>query len=197
MRAVKTTTRDKLLQVAHGLVMVHGFNNTGIGQIVKDAGVPKGSFYHYFPSKDELGFALIENYSRLVKQRLKDHLAASSDPALIALRSYFEQLAGVFREDFAYCNCLLGNMGQELAGQHEGFRQVVHQHFAELEQQVANVFEQAKTEGSLTEDADSQLLAQLLFSGWEGGIIRAKLAGSTQNLNHFIEHFFSTLPKPS
>lgn len=196
MRPVKTTTRDKLLEVAHGLVMVHGFNNTGIGQIVKDAGVPKGSFYHYFPSKDELGYALVNDYSRMIKQHLQDFLQAQQGPALHRLRAYFVTLAQAFRHEFGHCNCLLGNMGQELAGQHEGFRRLVRQHFVELEGIVATTLQQAKAEGDLAPDADCQMLAELLFSGWEGGIIRAKLEGSSQNLEGYIEHFFGSLPRP-
>lgn len=196
MSPVKTTTREKLLEVAHGLIMTHGFNNTGIGQIVKDAGVPKGSFYHYFPSKDELGYALVNDYSRMVKQHLLDFLATHEGTALQRLRAYFVELARLFREQFGRCNCLLGNMGQELAAQHEGFRTLVRQHFLELEKIVAATLEQAKAEGDLATEADCRLLAELLFYGWEGGIIRAKLEGSSQNLERYIEHFFGSLPRP-
>lgn len=196
MPPVKTTTRDKLMEVSLRLIMVQGFNHTGIGQIVKEAGVPKGSFYHYFPSKDELGHALIEAFGQAMQSHLQAYLATYDGPALSALRSYFEQAALTFGQQFDCCNCLLGNMGQELAGQHEGFRTLVRQHFVELEAIVAATLEQAKAEGDLAADADCRWLAELLFSGWEGGIIRAKLEGSSHNLERYIDHFFGSLPRP-
>ncbi|MES2934899.1 MAG: TetR family transcriptional regulator C-terminal domain-containing protein [Pseudomonadota bacterium] len=192
---MKENTRDKLLTVACDLVRVQGFNNTGLGQILKDAGVPKGSFYHYFPSKDDLGYALIEVYSANLKEHLSAYLDSFQGPALLALRSYFESLADIFTKEFSYCNCLLGNFGQELAAQHDGFRVAIRTHFMDIEQLLAACFEQAKAEGDLDTSVDSTMLAQMLFAGWEGGLMRAKLEQSATNLDYFIKHFFATLPR--
>lgn len=195
MWAMKEDTREKLLTVALGLIQVQGFNNTGIGQILKEAGVPKGSFYHYFPSKDDLGYALIEVYSQGLFEHVNAYLTGFSGPALLALRSFFENLVSVFKLEMAHCNCLLGNLGQELAGQHEGFRIAVRRHFVEVERLLTEKFEQAKQEGDLNPNADSQMLAQMLFAGWEGGLMRAKIEKSTANLEFFIQHFFEHLPR--
>ena len=84
---MKENTRDKILQAALELIQVQGFNNTGIGQILQIAAVPKGSFYHYFPSKDDLGYALIDLYSERVKQHVAEHFAQHPGPALLAFTS--------------------------------------------------------------------------------------------------------------
>ncbi|SMB78958.1 TetR/AcrR family transcriptional regulator [Deinococcus hopiensis] len=186
-------TRAKLLEVAHELVMVHGFNNTGISHILKEADVPKGSFYHYFASKDDLGFALLDRFSALLQAHLRQFLSAYEGTALEALRAYFEQLTVQFTDEFRLCNCLLGNLGQELAIQHEGFRTAVRQHFNEIEQCLAQQFERAKGEGDLDPSWNSQDLARLLFSGWEGSLLRAKLEQSADHPAVFVRFFFGRL----
>ena len=57
---MKHSTRDLIIETAGGLIVKYGFNHTGINEILKQAKVPKGSFYHYFESKEALGYAVIE-----------------------------------------------------------------------------------------------------------------------------------------
>lgn len=193
---MKTNTRDKILEVAHRLIMVQGFNNTGIGQILQEAGVPKGSFYHYFASKDELGYALIDNYCNMILWYLDEHFQNHQGPTLAAMRLYFEKAAGMFQQEFSLCNCMLGNLGQELAAQHDGFRQLLRERFVAVEQRLTQAFERAKSEGDLAPDANSEQLARILFFAWEGGLMRAKLEQSADDLEHLVAHFFDSLPRP-
>jgi AcrR family transcriptional regulator len=65
-------TRDKLIGVSVELIMLKGFNNTGIAEILSKAGVPKGSFYYYFKSKEDLGLAVIDHYGKLLSSGLEE-----------------------------------------------------------------------------------------------------------------------------
>lgn len=194
---MKTDTRERILHAASRLVMLHGFNHTGIGQILLDAGVPKGSFYHYFPSKDDLGYALVNAYGEAIMQHLQNSLQQHPGSSLQALQDFFLQLITVFEQDFGQCNCMLGNLGQELAGQHAGFREVLQRHFQQVERTLAAALTQAQNEGDLTRDQDTLALARLLFSGWEGALMRAKLEQSPLLLRQFVQHFFQGLPRPA
>ena len=70
-------TRDKLIATSIQIMAVKGFNNTGIAEILTQVNVPKGSFYHYFKSKDELGFAIIDQYGQQLRQGLAAHLESA------------------------------------------------------------------------------------------------------------------------
>src|SRR5690554_1741594 len=121
-------TRDRILSASIELMSVKGFNNTGIAEILAQAGVPKGSFYYYFKSKDALGFAIIDHYGQQLAEGLASVLHSGKGLPLEKLRAYFEGALGYFEQDFTLCNCLLGNLGQELAMQNDGFRLAICKH---------------------------------------------------------------------
>ena len=119
------TTRDKLIATSIQIMAVKGFNNTGIAEILTQVNVPKDSFYHYFKSKDDLGFAIIDQYGQQLRQGLAAHLESAEGSAMARLQSYFTMILGYFEGNFGLCNCLLGNLGQELAMQTTAMREAI------------------------------------------------------------------------
>lgn len=190
------TTRDHLVATAVAIMTVKGFNNTGIAQILAEVNVPKGSFYHYFKSKDDLGFAIIEHYGHILRAHISDYLQAAPGRALVRLRGYFEVLISYFSADFTNCNCLLGNLAQELAMQNPAMRKAIYNHYAAIEQVFAQCLAEAKREGDLATEVDEPRLAKILFSSWEGCLVRAKLEQSTAPLQELLEIYFSSVLKP-
>lgn len=191
---MKRDTRERILDVARELVLVQGYNHTGIGQIVQQAGVPKGSFYHYFASKEELGYELLNTYCDMVLQQLDACLGRTDVSPLQALRGYFAGAVQYFSADISRCQCMLGNMGMELSGQHEGFRQLLQRHFTATEARLERALTAARDRGELQAHCDTARLGRLLFAGWEGSLMRARVERSPEPLRHYIDHFFATLP---
>jgi TetR/AcrR family transcriptional repressor of nem operon len=189
------TTRDKLITISIQTMAVKGFNNTGIAEILAIAKVPKGSFYHYFKSKDDLGLAIIEHYGQQLREDLSEHLQTAQGSALASLESYFNRILSYFAGDFNLCNCLLGNLGQELAMQSEVMRAAIFKHYRAIEMLIAECLRQAKREGELTPSLDEDVLAKTFFAGWEGCLVRAKLEQSAQPLRDFIDMYFSLIFK--
>lgn len=187
-------TRDKLIEVSVGLIAIKGFNSTGISEILGQAKVPKGSFYHYFKSKEDLGLAVIDYYGLALREGLEKALTANSDSPLKRLRTYFD--AAVSYCNLSGSNCLLGNLGQELSLQSEVMRKAIHKHYLEVEKLLANCLTEAKHQGELSENADESLLARMLFASWEGCLVRSKLEQSTQPLEDLLDLFFQQLLKP-
>ena len=85
----KETTRNKILEHAGRIVRQKGFNNTGIQEILESAGVPKGSFYFYFKSKDDLGLALIDHYAEGVTSLMGSLHGDAQEAPLERLRKFF------------------------------------------------------------------------------------------------------------
>lgn len=187
------STRDKLILASIQIMAVKGFNNTGIAEILAEVKVPKGSFYHYFKSKDDLGVAIIEQYGQQMRESLESHLQAAQGSAMNRLKSYFCQILAYFEENFCRCNCLLGNLGQELAIQNPAMREIIFTHYRAVERIIADVLRQAKTEGELAESADETILAKMFFAAWEGCLVRAKLEQSAQPLRDLIHLYFSVV----
>lgn len=190
-------TRDKLINTSIQLMAVKGFNNTGIAEILALAGVPKGSFYHYFKSKDDLGFAIIDHYGQMLRTGLSFSLQAVPGPALVRLRTYFDGALSYFDGDFKLCNCLLGNLGQELSMQNEAMSEAIFRHYRAIEALIAECLVQAKSEGDIDLNVDEQLVAKMLFSSWEGCLVRAKLEQSVAPLRELLDMYFKVVLKHS
>ena len=188
-------TRDKLIALSIQTMAVKGFNNTGIAEILTQADVPKGSFYHYFKSKDDLGFAIIEEYGHQLHQGIVKHLETANGSALTRLQSYFTMILGYFEGNFGLCNCLLGNLGQELSMQNSAMREAIFTHYCAVENTIADSLRQAKAEGELASNLDEQVLAKMFFASWEGCLVRAKLEQSAQPLRDLITLYFSVVFK--
>jgi TetR/AcrR family transcriptional repressor of nem operon len=188
-------TRDRLIAISIEAMSIKGFNNTGIAEILAVAKVPKGSFYHYFKSKDELGLAIIEHYGQQLRAGLSDHLANTKGSALERLQSYFETILAYFEGKVGSCNCLLGNLGQELSMQNPVMRDAIFVHYRALENVIADCLRQAKAEGELASHQDEQLLAKMFFANWEGCLVRARLEQSEQPLRDLIYLYFSVIFK--
>ena len=188
-------TRDKLIAISIEAMSIKGFNNTGIAEILAVAKVPKGSFYHYFKSKDDLGLAIIDHYGQQLRVGLSEHLAHAEGSALTRLRSYFETILAYFEGKLASCNCLLGNLGQELSMQNALMRDTIFGHYRALENVIAECLRQAKAEGELASHQDEQMLAKMFFASWEGCLVRARLEQSEQPLRDLIQLYFSVIFK--
>lgn len=190
------TTKSKLIDAAVALFAMKGFNNTGIAEILTQVGVPKGSFYHYFKSKEDLGLAVIDHYGDILCEGLATSLHTTQGTPLFRLRQYFEAVLAYFGEHFGRCNCLLGNLGQELALQSDIMRQAIDRHYRRVELLIAQCLGEAKAVGELAASADESLLAQQLFAAWEGCLIRAKLEQTTQPLQQLLALYFGQVLKP-
>jgi len=193
--ASRLETRDALIRYGTEILTEKGFHSTGIDEVLKHVGVPKGSFYHYFASKDEFGHAIIDNYAAYFARKLDRWLLSESHPPLERIADFVaDAKAGMERHAFRR-GCLVGNMGQELGALHEGFRKRLGSVFEDWQERTARCFEAARDAGEISPDADCRRLAAFFWIGWEGAVLQAKLHRSTAPLDLFAENFFAGLPR--
>lgn len=188
-------TRETLVRLGTEILTEKGYLSTGIDELLKRAGVPKGSFYHYFASKEVFGQAVIDNYAAYFARRLDRWLLDERHAPLQRLMNFVaDAKKGMARFDFRR-GCLIGNMGQELGAGHEGFRIRLDDVLSDWQHRVANCLEAAKVAGQLSARADCEQLAAFFWIGWEGAVLRAKLVRSDAPLELFSTHFFAGLPR--
>lgn len=187
----KPNVREELL--AAGLETLHnrGFNATSVQDITEAAGVPKGSFYNHFASKEELGSAVVAAYaekSAVRRQGLSDRAVAP----LARLRRYFEaNVAGV--RGAGGPGCLLGNFGAELSNQSPAIRGQVGMALSDWRRSLAQVIEEAQRAGELPDASDPSLLAAFVIDAWEGAVMRSKVEQSRAPLEEFLTVVFSKI----
>lgn len=186
----KKDTRAEIIAAGTAMISLHGYNATGIDAVLRQVGVPKGSFYHYFGSKEEFGLAVIEHFAERYSQKLDALLRDDQVTPLNRIRNYLE--GGLARLEQNQCSkgCLIGNLGQELADQNERFRARLDAIFGDWKERFAACLAEAQRTGELRAEVDAGVLAGFVLSGWEGAILRAKVMKSAQPLRDFIATLF-------
>jgi len=184
-------TRAALVRCGTEMCTRKGFRATGIEEILKQVGVPKGSFYHFFSSKQEFGEAVIDNYAAYFARKLDRFLGNDSLPPLDRLKAFTEDAQqGMIRYRFER-GCLVGNLGQELGELNHAFRQRLEAVLLSWQRRTAACLAEAAARGDIPADADVDALAEFFWIGWEGAILRAKLAGDVAPMQRFTEIFFA------
>ena len=183
-------TRKALIVAGSNLIARQGFNNTGLSEVLTAVGVPKGSFYYYFSSKEDFGLAVIDNFEAEHTDRIKELLQDVAVSPLGRIRNYFE--AGIAEmATLAYSRgCPIGNLGQELAATNEIFRMRLDEVFNGWQRRFADCLEEARQTGEIAQDSDVGRLAEFLLASWEGATLRAKVTHSLTPMEVFVEMFF-------
>jgi len=188
-------TRQALIRCGTEILTEKGFAATGIDEVLKRVGVPKGSFYHYFESKEAFGDAVIDNYAAYFMRKLTRFLGNEQRPPLDRLADFVTDAArGMARHDFQR-GCLIGNLGQEMGLLPEAFRAKLEAVFQSWQRCLVLCLETARERGELVGEVDCARLAAFFWIGWEGAVLRAKLVRQTAPLYLFAEGYFAGLPR--
>ncbi|MEQ5843809.1 TetR/AcrR family transcriptional regulator [Paraburkholderia acidicola] len=186
-------TREVLVRAGIVALTEKGFSATGIDEILRSVNVPKGSFYHYFESKEDFGLELIDRYAAYFASKLDRFFTDESKPALQRLQDFVSNAeAGMKRYRFRR-GCLVGNLGQEMSVLPESHRMRLREVFTDWEARTARCLMDAQAAGEIAEGADCAQLAAFFWIGWEGAVLRAKLEGGPEALRIFANGFFALL----
>ena len=197
---IKSNVREKLLDA--GVEVLHrcGFNGCGVQEITDAAGVPKGSFYNHFASKEALGAAVLDRYWQ---QRAGATLSILEDSEVRPrerLRRHFAAMAANMAKRGYTGGCLIGNLGAELSDHSKLVCERLAAVFAEWTEAVETCIRQAQQEGDIRADCDAGVLAAFLINAWEGAVLRAKVDKNAVPFEEFDEVVFGKLlasvPKP-
>jgi TetR/AcrR family transcriptional repressor of nem operon len=194
-RAARGDTREALIRCGTELCSERGFQVTGIDEVLKRVGVPKGSFYHFFETKRQFGQAVIQNYATYFQRRLDATFGDKTQPPLVRLREFVEQAERGMARFHYQRGCLVGNMGQELGGLDEDFRKQLEDVLLSWQAATADCLRDAAEQRQLPAGADPERLAAFFWIGWEGAILRAKLTRNAEPMRLFADLFFELLGK--
>ena len=180
-------TKEYIIEVASRVVHLRGFNHTSIGEILKESGVGKGNFYYYFRSKEELGYAIIENNFKRFSEEVTEKAFRNDRDAVAQLDDFLDILLDMHRTRNCAGGCRLGNMAMEMSDIHEGFRKKFQKIFDGLGIQVASALRKAQADGQIADYVDLPALAQFIIASVEGAILLAKVKKDISILERCFE----------
>ena len=192
-------TRERLLQTAFQEIHAHGYQGMRVDEVLRQSNLQKGAFYHHFNSKTELAYAVLEEQiAPLLESIWISPLADMEDPVR-DLPTLLEDLHQHIPPSMLKYGCPLNNLAQEMSTLDKGFRDRVSTIFDRWSEALAVVFEQAKEQGLIREDADSDSIANFLIASLEGciGVFKVKQsadywAACRSQITAYLESFRPT-----
>jgi len=192
----KLRTRERLLDQGLELLLTQGFGATGVAEVTAAAGVPKGSFYNYFPSKEEFALAVLDRYQDAACAEMARQFAGDGSP-LTRLRRWVAAGRERMTDASFQVGCLAGRLAQEVAGEQPAFRQPLEQAFCGMRSHLAGLLREAQRAGEVASDIDAEAVAEFLLNAWQGAAQRAKAAHTAAPLENFERIVFDRLLVPA
>jgi TetR/AcrR family transcriptional regulator, transcriptional repressor for nem operon len=192
-----TTRRARILDAATRLIQQRGYERTSVDDVIRESGLSgKSHFYHYFKSKEALGFEVLEHqYERFAERGLALLREPLIDPRE-RLELFVDTLVALQERDGGAGASAFGGLIGELADAHEGFRRRLDQVFARWARQLESLF--IELEPRLRDGADPSRLAHFVIAALEGGMLMARvtrdarvLRGIGNDLKRYVASHFA------
>lgn len=184
-RPANPDTRSKLLEKGGDLVGRIGFNATGVQEITAAAGVPKGSFYNYFESKEAFAVEVLGEYWGSVAEMYGPLLRDKGTPPIQRVVDYFRGLADFHKRHRYAVGCLIGNMALEVTPSSADVRAKLVTVYREWSDALADCLREAQARKELPSAKDPKQLAAALIDTFEGTVMRAKVERSGKPFDSF------------
>lgn len=170
-----TDTRDNILAAGQRMMAAKGFTAVGLNEILASSGVPKGSFYHYFSSKEAYGEALLDSYFDAYLAEIDKTLAQPDQTMAQRVMNYFADWRDT--QSFMDCQgkCLAVKLGAEVADLSEPMRLALKKGTAGITSRLAKALEVGAQEKSLAIDESPDEVAQSLYQLWLGASVMVKI----------------------
>lgn len=178
--------KEEIVSIAAELIHEYGYNNIGIKKILDKADIPKGSFYHYFKSKEDLALCVIEYHIENTKK-----IFSQFDQSIEGLKVFFDIFFQRLEEMEYKRGCPIGNLILELVDLKESFRIKLLEWNSFLEDEIAKILEKSNVKTEI----DYKKMASFIISSFEGAIMKAKLEKTREPIDEFNYYVFEYLLK--
>ncbi|MBA3868114.1 MAG: TetR/AcrR family transcriptional regulator [Anaerolineae bacterium] len=177
-----TSTRDQIIETTCDLLELQGYHATGLNQIIKESGSPKGSLYYHFPGgKEELAIESVNHVGNIVLQRIHENLAQIENPAE-AIRIFIKNIALNIKLSGYRAGGPITTIAMETASTSATLRQECDRIYSEWQQ----VFADKLLAGGIPETR-AKSMSILIISAIEGGTILCRTRQSTEPLEQVAE----------
>jgi len=171
------STREAIVDAAMRLMHVHGYHQTSLDDVLRESGVGKGNFYYHFRSKEELGFAILDQIVvTFVERTLEPCFSDPGDAPMAQIRCFLDRVVQAQRDRQCRGGCAMGNLASELSDVHEGFRKRLASVFTTWHARLAAALAEAKRRGQVGAACDPDAGARFLVASLEGAILLTKLS---------------------
>ncbi|MDN5568992.1 MAG: TetR/AcrR family transcriptional regulator [Paracoccus sp. (in: a-proteobacteria)] len=191
-----TDARTHILDTGRRLVAQRGYTAVGLGQLLAEAEVPKGSFYHYFARKEGYGSALLDRYVRdyecdLTATQGNDQLSGRD-----RVLGYFADWQARQGGDDAQRKCLIVKLAAEISDLSPDMRAILQAGVKGIIAKLSHALDQAGQDGSMRPASDPDAMATTLYQLWRGASLMSHLSHDATPLDHAMTQSRDLLLRP-
>lgn len=182
-----TDSRQRILDTARKILASKGFSAVGLNEILSGARVPKGSFYHYFASKEEFGEALLQQYFAGYLARTEAILVSSPGNPGQRLLNFCQHWRSCYVDGDVHDQCLVVKLGAEVSDLSDAMRTILRDGTDRIIGLLAACLEQGRRDGSLPEVEAPAVTAASLYQLWLGATLLSKFTRDSAPLDGALE----------
>ncbi len=182
--------KEEILETGYQVLRKNGYHDVGINQILKEAGIPKGSFYNFFESKEDFARQVIEYYGCNNSKWIETLFAESEETPINKLKSFYQLLISYNEQDDYNGGCLVNTMSNEIGRNSDVLAKELNQQFIGWLTIIAEVVSEGQKLGEITTEYTALEIAEYLHSGFFGTFSRMKVTRSRIYMDIWIKMTF-------
>ena len=178
-RRPKLENRIRILEAACGMFHQNGYNGVSMDQVAAAAKVKKANLFHYYPSKEALGLAVLDHSVQCAKERITRRFEPAGADPIRLIESMFLDSAKSMKDSRCCGGCIIGNLAQELSDQNEAMRRKIAEYLQFWSLQIAGVLKRARRGGYFKKDLKPLASAEAIVAAYEGALLFCKAKKQT------------------
>jgi TetR/AcrR family transcriptional repressor of nem operon len=175
---MKQDTKHKILEAGARIIHLKGYYHTGVQEVLEAAGVPKGSFYFYFKSKEDFGLQVIDFFNSMYLEMVDPIAKNKALPPLKRIEKIFDHFIDLFPGLNYTCGCPIGNLSQEMGDLSQAFSDKLAASVDEMAQIYKRLLDEAKEANEISRGLNTQETAEFIVSSWHGSLMKMKIGKS-------------------
>jgi TetR/AcrR family transcriptional repressor of nem operon len=182
-----TSKKEEIICKASSLIHSKGYENTKLSDILKEAEIGKGQFYHYFTSKRDLGEAVIDYLIYNMSQALFNDIFDKHLPPKEKFNQMLNNIHSLQTDNNGTRGCPIGNLAIEISEHDPVFREKVSNFFDQWEEKITTILDEIKQTGALHQNAETEKKARSIVAMIEGGLLLMKNRQDIEVLNDILD----------
>ncbi|EIW20367.1 transcriptional regulator, TetR family [Pelosinus fermentans DSM 17108] len=174
-------------------MVAKSYHAVGIQEILTTVDVPKGSFYHYFESKEAFGIAIIEYYGEQLAKSIAEKLANEKGSPREKIQKYFLGIRDYYAIHGCGRGCLVAKLAIEVENPSAAMGDALKREFDKWTALFASCIREGQKMGEISLEYDAESMAEFLYTSWEGALIRMQVNRDLAPIDKFIEHSFDRI----
>lgn len=172
---MRSDTKLRILEKGAEIIHLKGYHHTGIQEILRETGVPKGSFYNYFKSKEDFGLQVVGFFMGMFSGMIKDILDSESLTPLEKVEGILDRFIEIFQSRNFSHGCPIGNLSQEMGDLSPAFRARLKEAFEFMADIYSDLILKAQAQDEVPESIDGRKAAYFIVTSWHGALGHMKI----------------------